>query len=349
MAYPQEANQQTISGKLAEVARVSAWWSYKFSPVLGTFYATACLIGAPVWPLLPRLLLLLCSLVVGATYVSVINDWTDQADDRAAGKYNRTAALPRVALAAIVAGCLLLGLGFGYYFWQTSPLSSWLYLGAWVAFSCYSLAPIRLKQRGLAGLLADASGSHFFPQLLTVSVVAAWTGHALPTLWYVAVGMWALACGLRNILRHQLEDAPADEEAGVDTWVRQRGTAFTQRVGQVVIFPVEVLGFGLLLVLSGQLWPWWLLGVYAALEVFKWRLWGHRAMILEPQARMLLNDYYEVFYPLGFLLVLSTRHPTDVLVLLLHLGLFASCFWRTARHLAWAISLTMRKGLERLA
>ncbi|TGE29541.1 UbiA family prenyltransferase [Hymenobacter metallicola] len=347
MVHRQAASTQGLSGSVAEIARVQDWWSCKFSPVLATFYATACLLKAPVWPLLPKLLLLLLGLTVGATYVSVINDWTDLEDDRAGGKYNRVADKSTAFPALLLGLCLVVGLGLGIYFWRTSALSGLLYLGSWVAFSCYSLPPLRLKKRGLAGVLADACGSHFFPQLLTVSLVSAWTGLALPGLWYGAVGAWALACGIRNILLHQLDDVEADAQAGVDTWVRRQGPRLVQRLGQVVVFPIEVLAFGLLLWLSQQLWPVLLLGVYAVLEAFKWRIWSTPPRILEPDSRILLGEYYEVFYPLAFLLVLSAIHPLDGLVLGLHLLLFGLRFWQTIRQLGWAASLVMQKALSR--
>ncbi|MBX0292441.1 UbiA family prenyltransferase [Hymenobacter sp. HSC-4F20] len=348
MAYLPSAYVQTLGRKLTEITRVQSWWSYKFSPVLATFYATACFTGAPVWPLVPKLLLLLLSLVVGATYVSVINDWTDLYDDRIGGKYNHMAGKSKVFPALLVAGCLLVGLGMGVYFWQWNPASGWLYLGPWITFSCYSLPPIRLKNRGLLGVLADASGSHLFPQLLTASLAAAWIGHSLPVLWYVALGAWAWACGIRNILRHQLDDVEADAKAGVHTWVRVRGPQFTRQIGRTAIFPIEVVSFSLLLVLGQQLWPVLFLLPYLLLEGFKWRLWGNRAKILDPQARVLLNEYYEVFYPLALLLTLASHHPADLLVVGLHLLLFAGCFWQTAKYLGWASSLTMRKTLHRL-
>lgn len=343
----QNVAPQHAVGKLAEIARVQSWWSYKFSPVLGTFYATACLVGMPVWPLIPRLLVLLVALVVGATYVSVINDWSDREVDRAGGKYNRTQGKSVAFPATVVAVCLVMGLGLGVYFYQCNPVSGWLYLGSWAVFSCYSLPPIRLKKRGLGGVLADGSGAHFFPQLLTVSLVSAWQGQQVPLLWYVAVGAWALACGMRNIMLHQLGDVEADEAANVNTWVRVVGPKVAQRFGELMVFPIEVLGFALLLMLSQQVWPVVLLGVYLALEGFKWRLWQNRPRILEPDTRVLMNEYYEVFYPLGFLLVLSARQPIDLLVLVMHVLLFASCFGQTAKHLLWAVSLTARKALGR--
>ncbi|TGE25351.1 hypothetical protein E5K00_09235 [Hymenobacter aquaticus] len=349
MARVQAPAALGFSGQLAEIARVQDWWSCKFSPVLATFYASACLAGVTVWPLLPKLLLLLLSLTVGATYVSVINDWTDQADDQAGGKYNRVANKPTVFPMALLVLCLGTGLVLGVYFWHTSPLSGMLYLGSWVAFSCYSLPPIRLKKRGLAGVLSDASGSHLFPQLLTVSLVSAWTSHPLPGLWYAAVGVWALACGIRNILLHQLDDVEADAQAGVSTWVSLRGTRFAQRFGQYVVFPIEVLAFGTMLVLSQQIWPVLLLGVYAAMEAFKWRLWSSPPRVLQPNSRILLGEYYEVFYPLAFVLVLSLRHPIDGWVLALHLLLFGLRFWQTVYLFGWAGSLVVRKVMSRLA
>lgn len=347
-AAPGPTAFELLRARLAETSRIQAWWSNKFAPVLGTFYATVCLVGGPVVALLPRLLLLLLALVVGATYVSVLNDWTDLADDLAAGKRNHFAGRSAAFPALVLGSCLAAGLGLGLWLWHASPLCAGLYLGSWVAFSAYSLAPVRLKQRGLAGVLADASGSHFFPQLLAVATAGAWTGHAVPGYWLAAVGTWALGCGVRNILYHQLEDVAADAAAGVSTWVTQRGPGFTQRVGQWVAFPAEVLGLGALLLLSGQRWPGLLLLAYLALEGVKWRLWGQPARVLEPHARLLLNEYYEVFYPLGFLLVLMARQPAALLALGVQVLLFARCFWQVGHFggvVAWQLA---QKGLRRL-
>ncbi|MBC6698925.1 UbiA family prenyltransferase [Hymenobacter puniceus] len=314
---------------------------------MATFYASACLIGAPVWPLVPKLLLLLLSLTVGATYVSIINDWTDQADDLIGGKYNRVANKAPWLTALVLLLCLAIGLAVGTYFWRSSPLSGFLYLCSWVAFSAYSLPPLRLKKRGLAGVVADASGSHMFPQLLTVSLVSAWTGHLLPGMWYVAIGTWAFACGLRNILLHQLSDVEADAQAGVDTWVLRQGPQRVQRFGQLVLFPIELVAFGLLLLLSKQLWPVAFLIVYAALEAFKWRMWNNPPHILQPNSRILLGEYYEVFYPVAFLFALYAQHASNGLVLVLHVLLFGAIYWQLLSLLGWAGYLVVRKAIMR--
>jgi len=331
------------------MARANEWWAFKFAPLLGTAYATAWVLGASSWALLPRLLLLLLALTVGATYVSLINDWTDRADDAASGQANRLAGKPGALVGALLAGCLGLGLAFGYYFWQLSPQCALLYLGAWVAYSLYSLPPARFKRRGLAGVLADAAGAHFFPQLLTAALVSAWAGRALPLGWLAAVGIWALACGLRNILGHQLGDAAADARSGVATFVQRRGVARARQVAVWLAFPAELLSLAALLALSHGLLPLALLLLYAGLEWFRYRVWSVPLAVAElgPGRRLLLNEYYEVFYPLAFLLLQCRLHPADGLVLGLHGLLFGPHIWHTGRALAQAVAVVAGKVRSR--
>lgn len=87
------------------------------------------------------------------------------------GKINRPANKSTLFVGKILIPCLLTGVGFGVYFWQLNPLSSLLYTGSWAVYSPYSLPPVRLKIRGLAGVLADALGAHLFPDLLVVSLI----------------------------------------------------------------------------------------------------------------------------------------------------------------------------------
>lgn len=337
---PSRAFQQVVA-----VARASEWWAYKFAPVLATAYATASLLRVSIWPLLPRVLLLLLALAVGATYVSLINDWTDRDDDLATGKANRLARFSGRFVAVALALCLSAGLAFGVYFWRLSYLAGLLYLGAWVAYSLYSLPPFRLKKRGFWGVLADAAGAHFFPQLLTAVLVCRWVAASWPLLWLAAVAAWALGCGIRNILWHQLGDAAHDAGAGVDTFVTRRGRAAARGVAHWLAFPVEVAAFVLLLGLSGQGLSFLFLGLYAGLEWFRHRVWHVRLVVAEPQPnhRILLNEYYEVYYPLAFLLAQALRYPADGLVLAWHLLLFGRHLGRSFRELGRLMAVVKDK------
>jgi len=311
------------SNALWQMARASEWWAYKFAPILATAYATAAFGRVPLWPLLPRLLGLLLAFTVGATYVSVLNDWTDRADDLAAGKANRLARQPGRVVALLLAGCAAVGLVMGGYFWQFSPWAAGLYLGAWVAYSLYSLPPLRLKVRAGWGLLADAAGAHLFPQLLTATVVSLWAGASPAGPWLAAVGTWALGCGLRNILWHQLGDAANDAQAGVNTFVVRWGAAAGRRLAVGALL-LEVAGLALLLYLVQQPLAYLALGLYGVLTYLRARVWQQPVVIAQPRAgqHILLNEYYEVYYPLALLLGQVWRYPTDAGVLVLHGLLF---------------------------
>jgi 4-hydroxybenzoate polyprenyltransferase len=342
---PELSPRQRAAYTVVEMARTSEWWAYKFAPVLATAYATAALGRASLWPLLPLLLLLLLSLTVGAVYVSLLNDWTDRADDAASQKANRLAHKSGAFVAGALGLCLGAGLAFGYYFWQVSPAASLLYLGAWLAYSLYSLPPFRLKKRGFWGVLADAGGAHFFPQLLTALLLSYWSTGRASGWWLLAVGGWALGCGIRNIMWHQLGDEAHDAEAGVATFVTLRGRAVAKRVAAWLAFPLEVAAFALLLGLSQLLLPLALLAFYAGLEWFRHRVWNVHLVVAEPEPnhRILLNEYYEVFYPLAFLLVQTSRYPADGLVLGLHLLLFGRHLWRSVQSIGLVLAALRHK------
>jgi 4-hydroxybenzoate polyprenyltransferase len=348
-ATAKPTDQQRAAYTLFQMARASEWWAYKFAPLLATAYATANFVRVPLWPLLPRLLLLLLALTFGATYVSLLNDWTDRADDAAADKANRLARQSGRAVLAVLGGCAVAGLAFGLYFWQVSPLAAGLYLGAWVAYSLYSLPPLRLKVRGGWGLVADAAGAHLFPQLLTATVVSQWVGVAPAGHWLAAVGAWALGCGLRNILWHQLGDAPNDAQAGVGTFVVRWGERAGRRLALGALL-LEVAGLGLLLYLLRQPLAYLALALYGVLTYLRARVWQQPVVIAQPQPgqHILLNEYYEVYYPLALLLGQVGRYAPDAWVLVLHGGLFGWHSWQRLRLWGAAVGVCWSKARQLL-
>lgn len=312
--------------RLSGLARAQEWWEYKLAPILATAYATALLTGKPLSRLVSGLPFLVLSLMVGATYVSLLNDYTDQAEDRAAGKANRLAGRPAWLLKLLFGLCLGLGLLFGWYLAALSPAAGVFYLGAWVAYTLYSLPPFRWKTRGFLGLLADASGAHLFPQLLTVAFVAAWVGSPWPLPWLVLTGMWAFACGMRNILWHQLHDAANDALSQTRTFVYLRGERQARRLVSWVLFPVEILAFGSMLYLLHNPICWTLLLFYGISVWYRKRVWGLTPVLAAPRGRyhLVLNEYYEALYPLALLFTICWKEPRlGVVLLAVHILLFS--------------------------
>ncbi len=312
--------------------RAREWWDPKLSPILGTGYATAYLLGVSVASVALALLVALVALIAGAAWVSVLNDVTDREVDAAAGKTPRTAALPRRFAATTLAGCVLAGLAIALLAWRSDPAILAVYAGAWLAFGLYSIPPARLKDRGLPGVLADATGAHGCPQTLVALVVFAAADQAVEGTWIVLVAVWALAFGIRGVLWHQLGDVAADERSGVRTFARRRPRA-ARRLVTWGVFPVELVALLGLLLDSHAVLPALALVPYALLEAFRVRAWGNRIIVAAggaPGARTALLEYYVVFLPLAFLLASALEHPADALVLVLHVVLFSGAIRQTA-------------------
>src|SRR5437868_10374130 len=98
------------------------------------FSATGLALDSSLAALWPSLLTLLFALVPGAAYVSLINDFTDRAEDLAAGKVNRLAGRSPGAIFILLAIPIALGAVF-VIAWRDDPLLLLLYLAAWLCFT----------------------------------------------------------------------------------------------------------------------------------------------------------------------------------------------------------------------
>jgi 4-hydroxybenzoate polyprenyltransferase len=307
------------------------------------FYATAAYLGQPLHTLWASLLILMIALVPGAVYVSVINDATDREDDRAAGKPVR--AVAPLTLVLTIGACAGAGLAVGFN-WRDDLALVAAYGAAWLAFSLYSLPPFRFKTRGALGIVCDAAGSLMCPSLVAVLLVYRDSGtSSREPVWLIAVGVWALAYGLRGILWHQLSDTAADRRAGVRTFVQAQGLTRARRVGTWVVFPVEVLALVVILAHLPPMWPILALVAYGAFAWAQVRRWQMSPIIVAPAPRyfIVLLDYYDVFLPLALLGMAAAAHPADLLVLLAHclifpirIGVTLKSAWRLARATAGA-------------
>jgi 4-hydroxybenzoate polyprenyltransferase len=328
-------------GRVFEPFRAGEWWEHKLAPMLGTGYLTAFELRSSLLDLWPTFVAVLVGMAAAAAYVSLVNDVTDLEADAAAGKYNRLAQRRRSYAAIAIGGVLGLGVAVAIIAWRDDPLALALYAGPWLAFSLYSLPPVRLKARGVAGVLADASGAHLFPHLLIAVAVFHAAGTPLDGAWLGTVGTWALAAGIRGALWHQLGDVEADTCSGVKTFARQ-DPARARLAGRAA-FVIEVAAFCVLLWRAGSLLAALFVIPYALLELARVRFWGVRLIVVAPAPsfRIAMHEYYVCFYPLASLAASAVRQPRDVVVLLLHVTMF--------RGIALAIVRDAKNALRRLA
>jgi hypothetical protein len=310
--------------KLLKFTRYSEWWEYKLVPLLAIAYATMQ-VAHLTWEAVDhKLIFALLAIIIGAIYVSVINDITDIEEDFIAGKVNRMAAIAPVYRMIIVAASLALGIFCGFFIYP-NLLGLFFYSMAWVAFSLYSLPPIRLKKRGIWGVLCDAMGAHFFPTLFIVSSLAPLTNSAFPLWWYFGVGIWSFTYGLRGILWHQFFDRNNDLKSGTATFASKNNPDDFIRQ-ELIIFIIEVTAFSTVFLGALNLWTAASLGIYIVLVLIRTFFFKYRiALIITPNGephQILMNDFYLVFFPLSLLLTSALAQPRGWIFLCCHLLLF---------------------------
>src|SRR6185437_14849490 len=112
---------------------------------------------------------------------STINDITDLRQDECAGKVTPMMSLTHlqrgVLLAAIVALNLLVAAAI-----FRLRCSFAIFLSLLALFTAYSTFPLRLKERGAAGVVAISLGEHVLPVLLASALVLELTQKPVPWL-----------------------------------------------------------------------------------------------------------------------------------------------------------------------
>lgn len=326
--------------------RADEWWEYKLVPILSTFYATALVLHVAVISLWTSALSLLLAIVLAAIYASVINDVTDIAGDREAGKRNRVAGRSRSLVATLAALTIGAGLLFAWLWRDDAPLLA-CYMAIWLAFSLYSLPPLRLKERGAAGVLCVAAGEQLFPTLVAVFLACRGAHRAVSGTWVVSVAVWALAYGLRGIVWHQLTDAGNDRVAGFRTFALRHPRA-APFIGTFVVFPLELGALFAMLWQIGSAWPPAFLLLYLFYAVRSAHRWQTAPVIVVPKPRffIVLQQFYCDLFPVALLIAASVRDRRALIVLAAHLVLFPRRVIHAIRRLSASTARTVVSASE---
>lgn len=309
--------------------RFGEWWEYKMPVLLALGYATVVRENKNLLEFVYWFAFLLLSITGGAIYVSLINDITDLEEDKASGKSNRLQKLSSVRRGLLLSASLFAGAICGYFL-SDDGLSLVLYAMAYVSFTLYSVPPLRLKKKGIWGVMADACGAHVFPSLLMVAGTAHYFHLHFNPAWFFATAAWALMYGLRGILWHQFFDRENDIRIGSGTFAATRNPASFKSVASI-IFILELVALTLMLISIGKILPLIALAVYALLATAYRRRLGFRLIAIVPPpgqpVHILMSSYYQVFLPLSLLVQAVMIFPSAWILLLVHLALFPRGLW----------------------
>ncbi len=287
-------------------------------------YGTLILSDISIFSQSLNLLLLLAALMVGAIYVSIINDITDIDEDSAAGKTNRIAKIPAKYRWMLPVFCVLIGIAFSLAFYKDA-LTTILYLMAWISFSLYSLPPIRLKKRGWWGLLADASGAHLFTSLFIVSGISYFANKEIDWIWFSAIGCWSITYGLRGILWHQFSDRLNDIRSGINTFATKINPS-QFKIASWVLTSLELAAFFVMLISVFKIIPIIFVVIYLIMMWDRKRKFKMEIItIISPADKpyqILMSEYYQVFFPLALLISGALNYPNTWLIFVFHFILF---------------------------
>jgi hypothetical protein len=312
-------------------------WNYKAPLLIALTYLAIALGRAPWEQALLGMLASLCTIAGIAGLAYFLNDLGDVKADLLAGKDNAVADMDwrqrTVTLTVFLAAA------FGPWLYLPFTRVSALLLGAeLVLFVIYCFPPIRLKERGFLGVVADAAYAHALPAVLAVLTFAYMASEPIQGLRDIllALAAWQLALGMRNIVLHQLQDHAADVAGGNRTLAVAIGPQRLTSILKTMLVPLEILAFaGFALVLADRM-PWLLpaYGIYVVLATGRLKL---LAQPLPSTLREALYTYGDNFYadwlPLLILGYLLTQVPACWPLALLHLALFRNGLRQSMRDL----------------
>ena len=265
---PSKANRQPKTPSATDfvvyilrLARLRGWWDKLVLVGGAALIVLAFLPGREAFAV--RCVAFIVLSVFLLTYAYCFNDICDADYARRSGQVPPT-SLSRdqklVAVSSIAAAVVLLAVFF------PQPLACLMCVLFLVLATAYSARPVRLKERGMAGVLTGAFAQRPLILLIFVASVGAWDRLTL------LLAAWLFWGGLLGMLGHQVKDRQRDLESAVRTFGAVHGKALSlalcwfalialvlTALAPVAVFPapkgsrVAACVCGLSLVYAGQL------------------------------------------------------------------------------------------------
>jgi 1,4-dihydroxy-2-naphthoate octaprenyltransferase len=302
-------------------------WNYKAPLLISLPYFMISVCGVPRSAALLGILLSVCTIAGIAGVAYFLNDLGDIEKDRLVGRDNAVAAMGPAARVFVFVLMLAAALSPWIYL-PVTPLSAALLAAELALFVAYCFPPLRLKERGVLGLVTDALYAHALPAVLAVVTFSLMGSRRYPYLvpYLAALGAWQLALGLRNIVLHQLKDHDEDVASRTRTATVDLGPERVERLLRRAIVPAEVVTFGAFAAVVSLSMPFFA-PAYLAYALWTW--FRVRSGATRPAPSTLReglyvygDDFYADWLPLVVLGHLVVRAPAYWPLLAGHLFLF---------------------------
>ena len=155
------------------LVRWNEWYDSKIAFLLLCMYYAALSQPGPSGRLQAEMAFLLAVLCVYAAFGHLVNDLSDREADRVAGKRNVLATLSEQKARVLVLAAGAIGIVLALPYWQQPGVIVSL-ISAYALAAFYSLPPLRLKERGAAGLIAAVAAQRTLPCFVVFYAMNFW-------------------------------------------------------------------------------------------------------------------------------------------------------------------------------
>ena len=309
--------------------RVNDWWWSKAALLMGMIYLFTLRYSISFNKFIPLSLLSLTTITGFASFGYLCNDLFDIEKDILAGKKNFLAGKSLIfTITIFILSAVFIFLPWGFL--PKNEVSFILIAAQLLLFALYSIPPVRLKERGVAGIIADALYAHSIPVFLAAYTYALAAGKSFFTIDVLFLFLWQSVSGVRNILLHQLEDREADKKSGVRNLVSGLSTPQLSRLLSVLIVAELALCIFLFATLATYN-PLFLIIVFVviALTSADYRIFLRTLNFdfIPDNLRFFPNNIYEKWFPPVILFLLGFLNSWFFGVLFVHLALFNFDFY----------------------
>ncbi len=309
--------------RIVQQVRASDWWIYKIPPILVVFYLVASFSDKNITDILFCLLFVMGALIAGASFVSIINDYTDIEQDRLAQKTNFMEAMShrkRLLMLVVSISCgLVFTLAMSHNIFALIT-----YVLSYLSFVFYSCHPIRFKERKWLGVFADAAGSQVFPFLFVAFFTSKFLEVTIGPLFFWLTSVWALCSGIRGILWHQLYDKSNDIKSNLNMVVQNLNYKTLKRIGGVLV-ALELTAVVVICIKYQLMMGSIAFLLYALYLLLRIKLHDVEIVALNHRRKsyaIFMFEFYQVFWPVSILVTLGLQDLQFLILLILHLLLF---------------------------
>jgi hypothetical protein len=136
-----------------------------------------------------------------------IKDYKDDLQNNKPNLFNKFSKFQSVLLVVI-----FISLSIFPWFYLPTDQSTFYLLAIELAllFYVYAFPPFRLKEKGFLGIITDALYAQVIPCLLAVYTFSKIANTTLHIKLIALYTIWLLLVGIRNIIKHQIEDFEND-------------------------------------------------------------------------------------------------------------------------------------------